>query len=541
MNGKRENQSKISILEFCDNGVRTITQNPLRFLLILGIVGLAIRIYYLPFEIPIILDGMDYFSYAFVVNQQGNLPEGWDLSNNGWPIFLSIFFSLFNYESLLDYSNIQRIVTVVISVLTIIPVYLLCTRFVNKSISLIGATMFTLDPRIIINSLLGITESSFVLLGTISLFLFLSKNEKAIFASFGVAALFSLIRYEGLLLIIPFSIIFILRKRKEKKVVLKFFAALSVFSLILIPMAIVNNQAVGHDGIVSPLFAGGPQYVSKHIIQGVPDIDDPIYNKNAGESKFFGFVSLGLVNLIKFLGWIMIPIFIFFVPIGIFLFFKKRDYKTWTVISTFVILLLPAFYGYGRGIEETRYLYIIYPILCIFSVYTIKKVGNKFSKPDSFLILIVCGILVCSIIFLEFKKIDYEHEEEAFLIAQKVVSIAKGINHYPPESNYIHMAEISSKWPNIPVPKETKYDQSFDILKISPEGYVYLENYIHESKIKGLTHLIIDGKQKDSDFLNDIFYNEKKYPYLIKEYDSKEYNFDYHVKVFKIDYELFER
>lgn len=541
MNKKRENQSKISIFEFCDNGVKTITQSSLRFLLVIGIIGILIRIYYFPLDIPISLDSMDYFSYAFVITQQGNLPEGWDLSNNGWPIFLSIFFSIFNYENFLDYSNVQRIITVVISTLTIIPVYLLCTRFVNKSFSLIGATIFVLEPRIIINSLLGVTESSFVLLGTTALFLFLSKNEKAIFASFGVAALLSLIRYEGLLLIIPFAIIFIVRKRNEKKIILKLFTAMSIFILILIPMAMVNYQAVGHDGLVSPLFAGGPQYISKHVIQGVPDIDDPIYSKNAGENKFLEFISLGSINLIKFLGLIMIPIFIFFAPIGIFLFLKNRDFKTWTVISAFFVLLLPAFYAYGRGVEETRYLYIIYPILCIFCVYTIKKILLNFSRPNSFLILIVCGILVCTIGFLEYKKIDYEHENEAFLIAQKVVSISEGINHYPPESKYIHIAEISNKWPNIPMPKETSYNQSFEIAKISPGGYTSLENYIHESKIKGLTHLVVDGKQMNANFLNDIFYNEEKYQYLVKEYDSKDEGFNYHVKIFKINYELFEK
>jgi hypothetical protein len=42
-------------------------------------------------------------------------------------------------------------------------------------------------------------------------------------------------------------------------------------------------------------------------------------------------------------------------------------------------------------------------------------------------------------------------------------------------------------------------------------------------------------------FLIDVFENEKKYPYLIKEYDSKEdSNLNYHVKIFKINYENFE-
>ena len=38
----------------------------------------------------------------------------------------------------------------------------------------------------------------------------------------------------------------------------------------------------------------------------------------------------------------------------------------------------------------------------------------------------------------------------------------------------------------------------------------------------------------------NVFKNEEKYPYLIKQYDSIEYGYTYHVKIFKIDYKIFE-
>ena len=52
-----------------------------------------------------------------------------------------------------------------------------------------------------------------------------------------------------------------------------------------------------------------------------------------------------------------------------------------------------------------------------------------------------------------------------------------------------------------------------------------------------MTEIILDGDNLDSKFLQDVFYNEKKYPYLIKIYDSKEHGFIHHVKVFEIDYD----
>ena len=42
-------------------------------------------------------------------------------------------------------------------------------------------------------------------------------------------------------------------------------------------------------------------------------------------------------------------------------------------------------------------------------------------------------------------------------------------------------------------------------------------------------------------YFKDIFYNEERYPYLIKEFDSiKEGYSHYNVKIFKIDYKSFD-
>ena len=39
--------------------------------------------------------------------------------------------------------------------------------------------------------------------------------------------------------------------------------------------------------------------------------------------------------------------------------------------------------------------------------------------------------------------------------------------------------------------------------------------------------------------LEKIFDNEKEFSYLIKEYDSKENGFNYHLKLFRINYDKF--
>jgi hypothetical protein len=40
--------------------------------------------------------------------------------------------------------------------------------------------------------------------------------------------------------------------------------------------------------------------------------------------------------------------------------------------------------------------------------------------------------------------------------------------------------------------------------------------------------------------LKDVFKNEEKFPYLTKIYDSSEHSYEYHLKIFRIDYKKFQ-
>ena len=64
-----------------------------------------------------------------------------------------------------------------------------------------------------------------------------------------------------------------------------------------------------------------------------------------------------------------------------------------------------------------------------------------------------------------------------------------------------------------------------------------LQEMLEEGRKMGMTHLVIDEKESRAVYLKEIFNNEEKYPYLIKEFDSKSSGYTYHLKVFKIDYE----
>ena len=62
---------------------------------------------------------------------EGNLPEGYLVTNSGWSNFLSFLFMFSDRTEPLHLMNIQRMSTIVISSLTAIPSFYLLKRFVD--------------------------------------------------------------------------------------------------------------------------------------------------------------------------------------------------------------------------------------------------------------------------------------------------------------------------------------------------------------------------------------------------------------------------
>ena len=140
---------------------------------------------------------------------------------------------------------------------------------------------------------------------------------------------------------------------------------------------------------------------------------------------------------------------------------------------------------------------------------------------------------ITSVIFLEI-KLDAEHEKEAFVIAEKITENAGGVNEYYPESSYLLSSKVHEK------KFTTLSNVEIDRTKIiGTSNYKTLEKFIVENEERGLTHIVIDDKNDRQEFLRSIILNENDYLYLEKEFDSKNLEFEYNVKMFKINYELF--
>ena len=550
--------TKLSIIDAFENS----TKKPIVFLALIGFAGLFLRLVYFPYDVPLFNDSQGYFWYAIDMSILNQLPSGHSIVNNGWPSFLSIIFQTMDSNYFLDYHNMQRFVGTVFSVATIFPVYFLCSMYFKKSYSLLGAALFVFEPRLIQNSFAGTPESMYVFLMALLLFLFLSNNFKKVYLAFGILALLALVRYEGLLMIIPISIVFFIRFRKQKRDLIKYIICISIFILILAPAAYFKTETMGPRMDAFSHISAGPEYYQASIQDNSSALTDFLY--------------LGSINLIKFLGWALIPSFIIFVPLGIIFIFKSLDYKKIIIILSILIMLIPAFYGYSREFQEMKYLYVLYPIFCVLACFTFKIFLEKFHRKNLIFCMIIGGIIFSSIIFVEWKAMDNEHYREAYEIlteiGQKEMKINKEFGRYGPEFTYLSWITLhnvdefpvlkkelppkkisTTSQPNAtPVWNEqTKQVEQVYIGIEESEEYHNplidnLIDYFQVLKKQKITHLISDENNMSQLInnelrlhLTDIFNHENKYPFLVKEYDSKENGFNYHVKLFKIDYNLY--
>ena len=486
---------------------------------IIFLVALIIRFYYVPYGIPVTFDAFTgYFLYALDISILGHLPN-YTLSQSGWGEFLSLFFMNFHSDTFIDYMDLQRIVSVILSGLTVIPIYFICRKFFSEYYSLIGAIIFAVEPRLILNSTLGISEPLYILVISLGILLFLNSNKKIIYSSFGFFAWATIIRPEGQFWFVAFSIIYFLRFRKNRKDLIMFLACLAVFLLVLSPIVIHRIQCCENDAIIGRILIEISNYSNNP--SGVNENSNELY----GPDWFSG---------IKLFGWALIPSFVIFIPLGLIPIFRHFNFPNSLLIIIPIILAIPIIYSTSIA-PDTRYIFALFPIFCVISIFGIKWLRKNFHNEKLFLGLVVASIIVSSMIFLDLKKLDYENDEEAFSIAKDIIVNVKGVNKGSLVVEYLKPAEIANRWPISSTTEELR--NSFEIKRLSINEYTSLEDFVTSGKEKGLTHLILDENQNIPDYLMDVFYNEDEYSYLKNVYDSRNAGYQYHVKLYVINYD----
>ena len=490
------------------------------FLIIIIIVGFIIRINYLPDNIPLTLDAFRYFLLGTDISILGNLPVDYDKANSGWPLFLSVIFQTFRSENYLDYMTLQRMCSIIFSLLAVIPMYFLAKKFFRQEIAMVGACFFLFSPYLIENSLLGITDSLFIFLIVSFLSLFFSDKKTSIICSFFVLGISSLVRYESLLLIIPTTIIFLAKYRSNISFRKFYWIGLALFFLAIIPMALWKIQMGIPDGFTSHLLAGADVVINQGSIYS--------------ETTKFNLV-LGIMNLPKFIGISLLPICFIFVPYSIISLIKKENNNFRYLIFLGIFSLIPALYAYSRGFEDTRYVFAVLPILIIASLFLIEKIILKIKKTDVITFGFIILIIISSVIFFNYIQPDYEYETDSVEVARFVSGLPGTINGYGPETYYVEVMDLEDK--KFPIlSSEINFQKK--VIRLQGET---INEIIQDAKDKGLSYLAVTSAgQNDNQILSKIYHEEYNYPYLKKIYDSKNYGFKFNIKIFEINYNEFE-
>ena len=533
-------------------------------ILYLGLIltlGLILRFYYLPYDVPIVTDGFYSFVYAAKTVFEGNLPIGYGTTNTGWANFLALFFSLSDTSDPFYLMQIQRSLSVILSSLTIIPAFFIFRKFVNIRWALFGCLLLIIEPRLLMSSLEGIDYQLFFLLFVLAIALFLTKTNLTLFLSFGCIACATLVRYEGLLLLIPLSTMYFL-KFKDRKSVVKFLGMIFIVIIILAPISVLRTQATesfcyetsfgircGDDGFTHAILAG-PRFLSHTLNavsgQEVSEMAIYLFNENNENNEktdnyavlFVNKIIVSFSALLKFIGLALIPYFAFFVLYNIILRIKnkklgKLDWDKKMIVFTTGIMFLIALYAYMRGIEEIRYVLIIIPLVCILSISWTNSVSEKISKNLGVIVILMVLVLISSIIFIEFEKRDSIHDRESFLVSQKIVELTNMTNSFH-QSGYVKTAILGSSWPVLPEAAQNgKPIYVFQI--VSTNDYDDLAEFIIDSRKYDLRYLVVD---EDNELFAALRINPTVYPYLIKIFDSDEVGYKNHFMIYEIDYKL---
>ena len=527
------------------------------------ILGLSIRFVYYPFGVPIVIDSFYDFVYASKTVFDNGLPIGYSVTNTGWANFLSFLFLFFDKTNPSQLMDVQRIASIIISTITALPIFFILRRFVDYKLALFGSLLLIVEPRLLLISLEGINYSLFFFLFVLTITFFLKKTSFSLFLSFVCLAFCAIVRYEGLLLVIPMSITYFIKFR-DKKSILRFLGMVAIMVIIILPIGILRMQATddrcieyifgtvcGQDGITNNILSGPVWFYSFVMLNEqltesqMSNIDDTsikfhfdAYDDREG-LNIFKVINESFSRLAKFLGLALIPYFGFFIVFNVISRIKNwkgfgLNFDSILILLCTGIMLLPALYAYTRGIDEIRYVLVVLPLLCIVSLSWNKSISEKILKNRSVIVILIVLILISSITFIEFNKRDSIHDIESFLVSQKIVELTSVTNVFH-QSGYVKTAVLISDWPILPETGDTgKIVHNFQ--KIPTEKHHDLAEFITDSKKYGLKYLVID---KDNELFNDLRKNPVGYPYLNKIFDSNNFDFENKFMIYEINYKLF--
>jgi len=534
------------------------------FLILISLISLGFKLYTVDFTV---LPAEDTFGYVLrgMAHNNGDFTEH-PRKTLGWSIFISPFFHMTDSNNFLEYVNIARGLGLAISIITIIPMYVLSRKFFDAKYSLCAVGLFAFEPHLNHVSGLGYTEPLYILATILSLYFILNKNSNYSYLSFLTIGLLWWVRWNGIVMLLIASIIFFTNFKKTPKLFLKYFACLAICLIVVSPMLIERNGQFGSPLFFSQnehMFTGEYATIMAENMMGV-EYSAFDYVDDHGFGKFIEkFVFLGIYNLLFTLFKMSLPYLIFFLPFGILFSLRSFDQEKKYIRSNWILILisLGAFIFYFAIMPEKRLIYHVYPFLIILAAISLQRLVEYGLPTFSFnekqkkicLVGIMCTVLLLSSLYtLRYEVPDPILSNEEILFAETLENKFDGkildAGYTLKGLYYVHVMDPDGVFKNY---KITQNSGAYYMFEFNSENVnlmptmLYaksLEDFIEVSYEYELNYISINKKGVILfyPYLDEIYENEDKFPYLTKVFDTENEGFEkLKAKVFEIDYKKF--
>ena len=537
-------------------------------LIIISSISIGFKLSHVDFSNPVI--GEDTYVYVLgafsVINGDFSQPDRKAL---GWSIFISPFYLLTDSTDLLDYLNITRILSIAISTVTIIPMYILARRFFDEKYSLMASCLFAFEPHLNYNSVLGLSEPIFILGIVLASIFILQKNHNWYFyLSFLLAGIVWWVRFNGLVMVMILSIVFFVVYKPSSKNFLKYLVCIGLFLIIVSPILIQRYDQFG-----DPLYFAvsdnhfiGDGYSNYAINTKDIEYSASDYIQDNGVISFverFGLTGLHIMALDMFK--MLFPYLIFLLPFGVLFsirsFAQDKDYikSIWILLLVNLGFLIMVFSVWG----DMRLIYHVFPFIIIISTIVIQRVVKhglstfQFSeKQKNFFLVGIISIVIISASILTLrmdesdKLLDQERIEFSKLLTQKFNGkisaggdVLRLLTYTQLQDSPYLFKEFKTSTYDFSIGRDSDLFASGNMLERTVLYAKSLDELIEIGKEYDLKYIAINKEQSKNDwygYLTNLYDEGENYPFLTKVLDTKEIGFKkFKVKVFEINYDRF--
>ena len=452
----------------------------------------------------------------------------------GWSLFVYPILGIENSENFMDLLNSIRGISLILSLISIYPMYLLSRKFFDEKYSLVAAFLFAVEPHLNHNAGLGLSEPLFILVSILSVYFALSKNVKLFYLSFLLVGILWWIKFNGIVMLPVISLLLFLNLKRTPDLIPKFFLGLGIFFIIVSPMLIERYEMYGdpfYFSQSSTLYMGEQVTIVAENTKNVQYTAGDYIN-DFGVLQFLNkFVIGGMYNLIEQIFKLSFPYILFLFPIGMFFSFRAFDQNSKYIISNWIVLLgtLSVFVTYFAVVQEGRLIFNILPFLIIFSIIPIQRLIEyglstfSFSnKKKIFTLFIIMGIiLILAFSFtMRYEIPDKIEEEEKIILGKYLIENFEGkildsgnalSGLYYAKFNYLPQ---NFKSYTVTDDFAGKYDSKLVTIQLYGKS---LNDFLTVAKDYDLKYIAINKKGDTTGyypFLNNIYDNEKEFPFL---------------------------